>query len=99
MVWIISLGRMLLRFFCGKKKSRYLTELPLAEDDKSYDDWLSEDLCVMGWLWHSSEPHVATTVEFYDTSKDIWDSLDDSFSNQSNVSCVYELYEQIFAIW
>ncbi|XP_028122886.1 guanyl-specific ribonuclease pgl-3-like [Camellia sinensis] len=52
----------------------------------------------MGWIWHSLEPHVATTVEFCDTSKEIWDSLADSFSNQSNVSRVYELYEQIFAI-
>ena len=35
-------------------------------------------------------------MEFCETSKQIWDSLADSFSNQSNVSRVFELYEQIF---
>ncbi|KAL5714041.1 hydroxyjasmonate sulfotransferase [Ranunculus cassubicifolius] len=52
----------------------------------------------MGWLWHSMEAHIATTVEFCETSKSIWNSLNDSFSHQSNVSWVYELYEQIFSM-
>ena len=52
----------------------------------------------MGWIWHSLEPHVATTMEFCDTSKEIWDSLAESFSNQNNVSRIYELYEHIFAM-
>ena len=85
-------------FLRGKKKSRYISELPPPTDDKDYDDWCCEDSCVMGWIWHSLEPQVATTVEFCDTSKAIWDSLAESFSTQSNVSRVYELYEQIFAM-
>ncbi|KAF9605352.1 hypothetical protein IFM89_016487 [Coptis chinensis] len=52
---------------------------------------------VMGWLWHSMEPHIATTVEFCNSSKKIWNSLSESFSHQSNVPRVYDLYEQIFA--
>ncbi|KAF9603065.1 hypothetical protein IFM89_033790 [Coptis chinensis] len=58
---------------------------------------MCEDSIVMGWLWHSMEPHIATTVEFCDSSKKIWNSLSESFSHQSNVSQVYDLYEQIFA--
>ena len=42
------------------------------------------------------EPPVASTVEFYDSSKKIWDSVSDSLSQPSNVSRVYELYEQTF---
>ena len=42
------------------------------------------------------EPHIATTVEFCDSLKKIWDSIAESFSHQSNVSRVYEIYEKIF---
>ena len=84
-------------FLRGKKKSRFLSELPPSTNDKAYDD-CSEDSCVMGRIWYSLESHVATTVEFCDTSKEIWDSPAESFLNQSNVSQVYELYKQIFAM-
>ena len=62
----------------------------------NYEDWMNEDSIVMGWLWHSMEPHIATTVEFCDSSKKIWDSVAESFSHQSKVSRVYEIYEKIF---
>ena len=39
------------------------------------------------------EPHIATIVEFCYSSKKIWDSIAESFSHQSNVSRVYEIYE------
>lgn len=44
----------------------------------------------MGWLWQSLEPIVATTVEFCETSKQIWDSIAYSFLHQSDVSRVYD---------
>lgn len=34
-------------FLRGKKKSRFLTDLSPAVDDNTYDDWCSEDSCVM----------------------------------------------------
>ncbi|KAL5724121.1 hypothetical protein ACHQM5_007422 [Ranunculus cassubicifolius] len=82
----------------GKKKLKYLTDDPPNSKDPTYDDWGCEDAIVMGWLWHSMEAHIATTVEFCETSKSIWNSLNESFSHQSNVSRVYELYEQIFSM-
>ncbi|XP_028104005.1 cytochrome P450 CYP72A219-like isoform X1 [Camellia sinensis] len=72
------------------KKLCSITALPPSETDTTYDDWCSEDSCVMGWLWYSLEPIVVTTVEFCETSKQIWDSLADSFSHQSDVSRVYD---------
>jgi hypothetical protein len=75
---------------------KYLTDNPPDKKDPTYEDWMSGDSVVMGWLWHSMEPHVSTTVEFCDSSKKIWDSIAESFAHQSNVSQVYEMYEKIF---
>lgn len=52
---------------CGNRKLKFITDSPI--EDKSYDDWLSKDSVVMGWLWHSLQPHVATTIEFCETSQ------------------------------
>lgn len=37
-------------FLRGKKKIRFLTELPPKSNDASYNDWSSDDSKVMGWL-------------------------------------------------
>lgn len=58
---------------------------------------MSENLVVMGYLWHSMEPHSATTVEFCNSSKKIWYSTAEYCSHQSNVPRVYEIYEKILS--
>ena len=65
----------------GRSRLHFLTDSPLAQNDAKFGEWEQIDSMVMGQLWHSLEPHVATTVEFCETSKQIWDSLADSFSN------------------
>jgi hypothetical protein len=42
----------------------------------------------MGWLWHKMEPHIATTFEFCDSSKKIWELIEESFSNKKGVSWI-----------
>lgn len=64
---------------------------PPDKGGKTYEDWMSEDSVVMGWLWHSMKPYIATTVEFSDYSKKNWEFIVESFSHQSNVSRVYEI--------
>lgn len=80
----------------GKREMKFITDSPPPKGDASLSDWEAEDSDLMCRLWHSLEPHVAITVEFCDTSKQIWDALAESFSQKSNVSRVFELYEQIF---
>ncbi|KAF9601707.1 hypothetical protein IFM89_022236 [Coptis chinensis] len=82
----------------GKRKLKYLTDDPPDPQDDKYEDWLCEDSLVMSCLWHSMEPHIATTVEFCESSKSIWNSLSESFSQQNNVSRVFEIYEKIFSM-
>ena len=50
----------------------------------------------MGWLWHNMEPQITTIAAFCDSFNKIWDSVAQSFSQQNNVSRVFELYEKIF---
>ncbi|KAG5557509.1 hypothetical protein RHGRI_007669 [Rhododendron griersonianum] len=85
----------------GQRQMKYITYPPPSKGDPTLPDWEVEDSNLMGRFWHSLEPHVATTVEFCDTSKQIWDALSDSFSQQSNVSRVFELYENFYnqAVW
>ncbi|KAL5729889.1 hypothetical protein ACHQM5_002780 [Ranunculus cassubicifolius] len=48
----------------GRKKLSYLTTDPPKKEDSKYEDWMCDDSIVMGWLWHSMEPHIAKTVAF-----------------------------------
>ena len=60
----------------------------LVDNDKkdpTYDDRMCEDSIVMGWLWNSMEPQIATTVEFCDSSKKIWDSIAIYFSYKLSI--------------
>ena len=79
-------------FLRGKRKLKLLTNDPPKTNPK-YDNCMCEDSVMMGSLWQSMKPHIASTVEFCDPFRKIWDSISNSFSPQSNVSCVYELYE------
>ena len=62
-----------------ENKIEYSTNKPPDKGDPIYEDWMSEDSIVIGWLWHSMEPRIATTVEFCDSSKKIWESSAESF--------------------
>jgi hypothetical protein len=68
-------------FLRVKRILKYLRDNSPNKGDKTYEDWMSEDSVVMGWLWHSMELHIATTIEFSDSSKMIWESIAESFSH------------------
>lgn len=51
---------------------------------------------MMTWLWLSKERHVASNVQLLDTAKNIWDSLEEMYSQEHNVSQIYELLERMF---
>ncbi|KAF9601145.1 hypothetical protein IFM89_017050 [Coptis chinensis] len=46
---------------------------------------------------HSMEPQVASNVQFLDSSKKIWLSLQDSYSQEKNISRIYKIFEMLFA--
>uniref|UniRef100_A0A5B7BNP0 Retrotransposon Copia-like N-terminal domain-containing protein n=1 Tax=Davidia involucrata TaxID=16924 RepID=A0A5B7BNP0_DAVIN len=85
-------------FLRAKKKSKYLLENPLVADDKNFEDWWSENSMVMTWLWNSMEPYVVCNVQLLKTAKQIWGSLEEMYSQEHNVSRIYELFERLFNI-
>lgn len=50
------------------------------------------------WSWNSMKPHGSATFTFIDTSRDIWNEISATCSEQNNVSTVSELYENIFLL-
>uniref|UniRef100_A0A5B6ZBA8 Retrotransposon gag domain-containing protein n=1 Tax=Davidia involucrata TaxID=16924 RepID=A0A5B6ZBA8_DAVIN len=53
---------------------------------------------VMTWLWNSMEPYVVCNVQLLKTAKQIWGSLEEMYSQEHNVSRIYELFERLFNI-
>jgi len=42
------------------------------------------------------EPHIVSNIQWCETTKQIWASLEESYSQKRNVACIYELYELLF---
>ena len=55
----------------GRGQLQFLTNYLPPPNDAKFSEWELIDSIVMGRLWHSLESHVATTVEFCETSKKI----------------------------
>lgn len=72
-VWVKSASL----FLCGKSKFGYVTgkiERPKVTDP-AYDAWETNDKIVMSWILNSMELAIAEGVLFFDSAKEIWDSL------------------------
>ncbi|KAG6510192.1 hypothetical protein ZIOFF_028201 [Zingiber officinale] len=59
---------------------------------------LSDNCSVMAWLLNSMEESVTTNVMFVETAKEMWDALRGMYSNDKNISRVFELYEKLFSL-
>ncbi|KAF9626276.1 hypothetical protein IFM89_031789 [Coptis chinensis] len=84
-------------FLHAKMKQKYLTDDPPDENSPSAETWWSEMPMVMTWLWHSMEPSVASTVQFLDTAKKIWNAIEEMYSQTSNVSQIYQIFKSMFS--
>ncbi|KAL0379315.1 UNVERIFIED_CONTAM: Retrovirus-related Pol polyprotein from transposon RE2 [Sesamum radiatum] len=52
----------------------------------------------MTWLLNSMQESVSANIMFLTTAKDMWDTLHDMYSNEKNISRVFELYEKLFSL-
>ncbi|KAF9618353.1 hypothetical protein IFM89_000988 [Coptis chinensis] len=85
-------------FLRAKMKQKYLTDDLPDENSPNVETWWSEMSMVMTWLWHSMEPSVASTVQFLDTTKKIWNAIEEMYSQSSNVSRIYQIFETMFLL-
>ncbi|KAK9190783.1 hypothetical protein WN943_019393 [Citrus x changshan-huyou] len=68
--------------FRARRKQLFLNgkiEKP-AEDAPEIEDWWSVNSMLVGWIFTSFEPHIRSTITYYDTVKELWDELKLRFS-------------------
>ncbi|KAF9589938.1 hypothetical protein IFM89_029554 [Coptis chinensis] len=83
-------------FIRAKKKSKILTGDPPDSTDPTYEDWMASNSMVLTWLWNSMEPKVLTNVQFLPTAKRVWSSLKEMYSQENDISRIYDLFESLF---
>jgi len=81
----------------GKGKVGYLTSsVPTPPTTvASYGVWEVENSTIMVWLINSMEPKIGRTYLFYKTTKEIWDSVQDMYSDLENSSQCFEIRSAI----
>ncbi|KAH9685447.1 retrovirus-related pol polyprotein from transposon RE1 [Citrus sinensis] len=68
--------------FRARRKQSFLNgkiEKP-AEDVPEIEDWWSVNSMLAGWIFTSFEPHIRSTISYYDNVKELWDELKLRFS-------------------
>ena len=81
----------------GKGKSGYLTgDIPAPPTDSAiYGTWEAEKSTIMVWLINSMEPRLGRTYLFHKTAKEIWDSVQEMYSDLENSSQSFEIRSAI----
>ena len=77
----------------GQGKIVYLTgdkETP-AKDDPMYATWDAENSMVMTWLVNSIDEDISSNYMCYSTAKELWDNINQMYSDLGNQSQVFEL--------
>lgn len=77
----------------GRGKMGYLTgeKKEPATGDSSYATWDAENSMVMTWLVNSMEEDISSNYMCYHTAKELWDNVNQMYSDLGNQSQVYEL--------
>ncbi|TXG72633.1 hypothetical protein EZV62_001212 [Acer yangbiense] len=78
-------------FLKGKGKVRHLLGTGPKEGDPKFEAWDEEDSMVMAWLWNSMTPEISDTCMFLSTAKDIWDSIQQTYSKVKDAAQVYDI--------
>ncbi|XP_059625859.1 uncharacterized protein LOC132268941 [Cornus florida] len=87
-------------FIGGKGKIGYITgsEKELAESEKAYPQWFADNAMVMSWLVNSMQPNIVVGYMFMKTAKQIWDSVQRTYSQRQNNARIFQLGRDITRI-
>ena len=64
----------------GKGKISHLMGTRLNIRDPRFEVWGEEDSMIMAWLWNYMTPEISDTCMFLATTKDIWDTIQQTYS-------------------
>ncbi|XP_052190532.1 uncharacterized protein LOC127800131 [Diospyros lotus] len=81
----------------GKGKAGYLTGSTLSPPSTTttYDTWEAENSTIMAWQINLMEPRIGRTYLFYKIAKEIWDSVQDMYSDLENSFQCFEIRSAI----
>ena len=80
-------------FLEGKGREGYTTggsKCP-EKGDKNFQKWKLENNQVMSWLLNTMTNEIGENFMFYDTAKEIWDAVKETYSNVDNTYVVFEI--------
>ncbi|KAI6683703.1 hypothetical protein NL676_029616 [Syzygium grande] len=75
----------------GKGKLSHLLGTGPKLGDPNFDAWDEADSMIMSWLWNSMELAISNTCMFLSTAKEIWDSIQRTYSKACDAAQVYEI--------
>jgi len=75
----------------GKGKAGNLTDDPPDEKIPTFKKWDEEDSAIMSWLWSSMTEEISDNCMFLGTTKNIWKSLEESYSKAKDATQIYDV--------
>ncbi|PSR86087.1 U2 small nuclear ribonucleoprotein [Actinidia chinensis var. chinensis] len=81
----------------GKRKTRWILgkEPKPAESDPKFDEWISDNCIILGWMFNSMEDRVYHMFMYHDTVHGLWTALSQMYAHARNESRIFELYREI----
>lgn len=64
--------------------------------DPSYAKWEAENSLIMAWLINSMEVDIGKTYLFFSTAQEIWETVQEAFSDLENSAQVFELKSRLW---
>ncbi|KAJ1426515.1 hypothetical protein SESBI_10259 [Sesbania bispinosa] len=80
-------------FLQGKGKEGYIigdSKSP-KKGDPNLNKWQLENSLVMSWLLNTMTNEIGENFMYYDTAKEMWDAVKETYSNVDNTSAVFEI--------
>lgn len=74
-----------------KKKIKHLFENPPCEKDPAYPKWLSNDCCLITWLFNRMKKKVSYRIIFLKIAKEMWDILNEVYGNKKKIFRVFRI--------
>lgn len=77
----------------GKGKEGYITgdsKCP-KKGDSNLEKWQLENSLVMSWLLNTMTNEIGENFMYYDTAKEMWDAVKETYSNVDNTSAIFEI--------
>ncbi|KAG6635842.1 hypothetical protein CIPAW_11G071100 [Carya illinoinensis] len=80
-------------FICRKGKDDYLNGVAVKPNktDEKFKVWNAENNMVMSWLINSMTNDIGENFLLYGTTKEIWDATKQTYSNNENMSELFEV--------